>query len=127
MSTEGAASLPYRLVIHRLADGSSHGDLFIREPSAQSLRTYELGPDELRALWARRPPPPRVSAVGGGDLRVHTQAHPEAVAAKEKSVHRLRYWEHRGPIDAGRGRIRELARGDVLRFRALPVLFLAWA
>ena len=126
MAPEAAGALLYRLVLHRTPDGRSHGDFLLLEPGRDTLRTYEISLQDLRVLWKGRAGQRRVSAAAGADLLVTSEAHPDCIVARAKAAHRIQYWEYEGPIPKGRGRIRELIRGQLYGPASETVLFLRW-
>lgn len=77
------------VLLHTLADGSSHHDWLIeRAPADAPLLTFRTGsrPDGARGFEAERLPD-----------------------------HRRRYLDYEGPLDGGRGHVRRIAAGLVLR------------
>ena len=104
-----------RIVLHEMASGESHLDLFIKRPDREELITYELAgrlykyfenlriSEELKSnkilLIARS-----VTAIGRDE---------KLIPAFRKKDHRTLYWDYEGEISDNRGRITEIVRGAI--------------
>ena len=92
---------------HHLIGSGAHGDLFL-DTDEQSLPTYEISEQDLKALQAK------VSGLESFRFELSADVKARALGwpVYRKADHRRKYLEYEGPISGDRGYLKSVFKGN---------------